>query len=357
MRYRGIFFSLLQSYEISIVYSPISIVNFLAIFVKINFTMKRVLGLLVFMLILNGCDDGDLIQEDINFEDITTQSCNTNNIIFKLKETEALLLEIPGSSFVNEPSLANTPSTIDINTSNRVVYRFYDGVVSINNICETIAPATPFVTDQWTATSGKIQIFTTAVKTVNTTENSTRITGYNHNIVFKNITFVKKNGTQVYETFPFGGYVTSATALPFLFDETVEKCSNSNLVYNFTSSEALTLDIDPNLIVNAVTPLNNPRTGIIGSSTNILSYRLFTGLLTGDYFCGSTMPNTPTISQQWDAITGISGVSGTIEVTTTTNGPSAFKHTIVLKKVTLKKGNSSFLLGDNYTYGALLTTN
>jgi hypothetical protein len=320
--------------------------------------MKRVLGLLVFVFALNGCDDGNLIQEDITFEDIaTTQSCTTNNIIFKLKEKEALLLEIPATSFVNEPSVTGAPTIIDISTTNRVVYRFYNGVVSNDNICETIAPATPIVTDQWTATAGKIQLFTTAIKTLNTTENSTRITGFNHNIVFKNITFAKNNGTQVYETFPFGDYVTSAATLPFLFDKTLEKCSSSNLVYNYTSSEALTLDIDPSLIVNTVTALNSPRTGIIGTTSNILSYRLFTGLLTADYFCGATTPATPTINQQWAAVSGITGVSGIIEVTTTTNGPNTFKHTIVLKKVTLKKGNSDFLLGDNYIYGDLLTTN
>jgi hypothetical protein len=338
-------------------YSAILIVNFLAIFVKINFAMERFLSLLIFVLVLTGCDDGNLIQEDINFEDIATTSCTTNNIIFKLKEKEALLLEIPGSSFVNEASSADAPTTIDINSNNRVVYRFYDGVVATNNICETIAPATPIVTDQWNAAAGKIQILTTAVKTLNEAENSTRITGYNHNIVFKNVTFAKSNGTQVYETFPFGDYVTSTTPLPFLFDKTVEKCSNANLVYNYTSSEALTLDIDPSLIVNTVTAINSPRTGVIGTTSNKLSYRLFTGLLTGDYFCGATTPATPTINQQWNGLSGVTGVSGIIEVTTTTNGPTAFKHTIVLKKVTLKKGNSSFLLGDNYVYGDLLTTN
>jgi hypothetical protein len=37
------------------------------------------------VLVLNGCDDGDLIQEDINFQDIAT-GCTTNDIIFKLKK-------------------------------------------------------------------------------------------------------------------------------------------------------------------------------------------------------------------------------------------------------------------------------
>jgi predicted small integral membrane protein len=80
-----------------------------------------------------------------------------------------------------------------------------------------------------------------------------------------------------------------------------------------------------------VTPLNSPRTGILGTSTNILKYRLFAGLLTSDYFCNATTPSTP-ISQEWSAVSGVVGVSGIVEVTTTTNGPGSFKHTIVLKK-------------------------
>jgi hypothetical protein len=50
-------------------------------------------------------------------------------------------------------------------------------------------------------------------ETLNETDNSTR-SGYNHNIVFKNITFAKAT-EQVYETFPFGDYVTSATLCLF----------------------------------------------------------------------------------------------------------------------------------------------
>jgi hypothetical protein len=54
----------------------------------------------------------------------------------------------------------------------------------------------------------KIQIFTTAVKTLNETENST---GFLVTIIilFSRISLCKSNGTQVYETFPFGD-VTSA---------------------------------------------------------------------------------------------------------------------------------------------------
>ncbi len=323
-----------------------------SIFVTNNKKMKRVVSLLVFALLLNGCDDGDLIQEDISFEDVATQNCTTNNIIYKLKDTEALILEVVGFTFPTETK----SQELDISASNRVLYRFYNGAVTSSTICETIPPATPIVVDQWTTSGGKIVINTTAVKTTNTTDNSTKITGYNHNITFKNITFVKSNGTQVYETFPFGDYVISATPLPFAFNKTLEQCSSSKQLYDYNSSEALILDIDPTLIVNEATPLNAPRAGLISDTKNKLTYRLFSGLLTGAYFCNTTFPATPAVSEEWIAVAGVANESGIVEVTTTTLG-TGFKHTVVLKKAKMKKGSSDFILGENYIYGELLTTN
>ena len=323
-----------------------------SIFVTNIIKMKRVVSLLIFALLLNGCDDGDLIQEDISFEDVAAQNCTTNDIIYKLKDSEALILEVLGFTFPTE----TISQELDINTSNRVLYRFYNGAVTSSTICETIPPATPIVMDQWTTSGGKIVINTTAIKTTNTTDNSTKITGYNHNITFKNITFVKSNGTQVYETFPFGDYVISATPLPFAFNKTLEQCSSSKQLYDYNSSEALILDIDPALIVNQATPLNAPRTGLISDTKNKLTYRLFSGLLTGAYFCNTTFPATPAVSEEWIAVAGVANESGIVEVTTTTLG-TGFKHTVVLKKAKMKKGNSDFILGDNYIYGELLTTN
>lgn len=329
-----------------------------SIFVGNSIKMKRFLGILICAFAFNGCDDGDLTLETINFENAQTQSCSTNDIIYKLKEKEALLLEIPKTLFVNEPTVPGTPTIIDIdNVTNRVVYRFYNGTVAADNICNTIPPATPIVTDQWTATSGKIEITTTTVTNPGSIAGSTVITGYNHHIVFKNITFDKGNGTQVYETFIFGDYITPATPLPFGFDKVVEQCPISKQIYNYTSSEALTIDdIDPALIVNTETPLNTPRIGLIGSINNKLTYRLYSnGIVTGSYFCTATVPELPTISEEWNGVNGVSGESGIIEVTTVSSGTSAFKHTIVIKNATLKKDNSSFKLGDSYIYGDLLT--
>ncbi|MCW2119572.1 hypothetical protein [Flavobacterium sp. 7A] len=320
--------------------------------------MKRITCLFSFLLLLNSCDDGNLVQENIDFEDYTTQNCSTNDLIYKINDKEALILEIPSTNFTSEPTTSNSPTTLSISsTSNRVVYRFYNGIVGADNICETIQPATPIITDQWTATSGTIEITTSATKEAGTLTGSTKITGYSHYINLKNITFAINNGEQKYASLPFGTYTTTATALPFNFEKVLTKCSSSNILYDYKGFEAIMLDIDPTLIVNAVTPAGTPRTGLIGTTTNKLTYRYFSGLLSADYFCNTTTPTTPILSQEWNGVAGVSGVSGIIEVTTTTNGPNAFTHTITLKKATLQKSNNSFILGDSYILGELTTTN
>jgi hypothetical protein len=318
--------------------------------------MKRIVSLLVFMLLLNGCNDGNLTVGTIDFSKATTQSCSTTNVIYKLNTQEALILQIPSTSFTNKPTVPGTPTIINIdNSTYRVIYRAYNGAIASDNICSAIPPSTPTVTDQWTATSGTIQIITTPITATGTITGSTVITGYNHNISFKNITFSRANGNQVYETFAFGDYVTTAKVLPFGFDKTVEQCSTSKQIYNYTSSEALTLDIDPTLIQNSETPLNSPRTGLLSATTNKLIYRLYNGLLTPSYFCNTTIPQLPTFDDEWVGVNGVTGISGIVEITTIKNGTTAYKHTIVLKNVTLTNGTSSFKLGDSYIYGDLLT--
>lgn len=312
--------------------------------------MKRFLGILICIIAFGGCDDGDLIVDTIDFTDVATKSCSTNNLLFKLKEGESLILNVPKETFANDATVEGNPIELNVSSTNQVVYNFYDGKVADANICDLVPPATPNVKNQWKASSGIIQITTTAVKKLDETTNSTQITGYNNNIVFKNITFEKGNGTsQFYETFPFGDYLKTVDPLPFNFQKLLVICP-SGQVYEFSESEAFTLDIDPALIANAVTPVGSPRIGTIGAVTNKLVYRLFNGVVPPSYFCQATDPLLPTVNQTW-----LGKVGGTIEVTTTTGGPNTFKHTIIFKNVTLEKGTNNFQLGNNYTYGELQT--
>lgn len=321
-------------------------------------TMKKYACLLVFALFLNGCDDGDLKVDTIDFDDpsITGQTCNplTNSLIYKIKSQESLLIQLPDNTLLNDATIKGTPITYDINNSTyRVVYRAYNGAVTTPNICGSIPPTTPSVTEEWQALGGQIVINSVENEETNTTDGSSKITGYTHNIVFNNITFAKPSGNQVEADFNFGDFKTTYTSPNVTFLNPLQQCPVSRQIYNFTTTSALTIDnIDKDLIDNKETN-GTPRTGLINTTTNKVVLRTYiNGTLTQAYFCGTTIPSAPAVGEQWIAANGVEGESGIIQVTTT-KLLNVYTHTIVLKNVKLVKGNSSFKLATNYVLGNL----
>jgi hypothetical protein len=326
--------------------------------------MKKYASLLLLAFLLNGCDDGDITVDSIDFSTVQAQSCtDTFELIYKLKSQESLLLQMPLNTLKNEPTGEGvTPTPIFIDDSNyRLAYRSYNGTVQSTNICSLIPPTSPSVIQQWDAEEGQIEITTTATyATNNTGDGSTRIDGYNHYITIKNVTYPAP-GSTVKVTIPeviignFKTVIKEADKLDLVFDESASQCSTTAQVYNFNSSTSLTIDdIDPALLLNESTPANTPRTGLISATKNKLLLRVYNGLLTDGYFCTSPVPTTPTLKETWVGQAGEDKISGIIEVTTTTFTPTTFKHTIVLKNVKLQKGNNVFNLGNSFLLGELI---
>jgi hypothetical protein len=323
--------------------------------------MKNLLGLLFLLFILNGCDDGDLTIENIDFASVPTNTCGET--LYKLNGNEAMFVKIPSAlnAFPNEIRPANSPLVIPISGNVSVTYRAYDGAVGAGNICSTPSPISPIATEEWIASAGTIEISTIAVYTTNETTGATVIARFVHNIIFKNIVFSKPSGTQIYETFDFGEYSTTPTVLPLNFSpDDIKLCSN-NVLYNarINGIEGIAIDnFDTTLL--STDNLGVTKTGLISSSSNKLLYLLFSTAITvannDDYFCAG-FPSFQPISELWVAQNGVAGVSGIIEVTTTTNGPNSYLHTIVLKAVTFQKGTNTFYYGNAILLGNLLTTN
>ncbi|AYN03252.1 MULTISPECIES: hypothetical protein [unclassified Flavobacterium] len=325
--------------------------------------MKKIVSIALFAFLLNGCDDGNISVEKIDFENIQPSNCpdekSTSSLIFKLKDTESLLLYVPKTVFAGEPTTDGDTLKYSIDTKlYRVIYRAYNGKVSTNNICDVIPPATPNVIEEWVATSGIIQVATIVKKDTDLDNNSSRIKGYTYSIVFKDITFNKPGGPQTEKKFPFGDFTTTIDALPLTFNPSnANQCSVTKQIYNFNDKASLTIDnIDPSLIVNKVTPPNEPRTGLINDITNKLFYRVFSGApVDADYFCKTIPPANPSITQIWAGVNGkIDDDSGIIEVTTTTNANN-FSHTITLRNTTLKKDKNDFKLGKSFVLGTIIT--
>lgn len=331
--------------------------------------MKKYASLFLLALFLNGCDDGDLTVDTIDFDSVTPVSCvdfnenstsNDPTIIYKLKSQEALILQLPKTE-----GLVNDPGEVlyDIDENQyRVLYRAYNGTVAKDNICGTIPPSTPNVTEEWTGTAGKIRITTAQVTTDPDEDGATRIKAYNHTIRFENITFLKPSGPQIEELFEYGTYQTNVTPADLTFADVdtgkAFKCADNKKVYNYNASFTLTVEnLDANLLSNVPTLAGQPKTANIGTTNNKVVYRTFasgSGSITSSYdFCAAQLPSLPLLSQTWvGASDTAAGTQATIEVTTESVG-GIIIHTVVLKNVVLTKGGSSFKLGNSFLLGKI----
>lgn len=318
--------------------------------------MKRFLGLLCLLLCVNACDDGDMKVETINFDEISPLKCSLKDVFYKVRGNEMLFLELPITDLKNEETLEGDPRIVEISSTKRLVYRIFSGETSLDNICPQVPVATPNVIEEWITTAGTIEITTTAIKTTDATTNATKITSYKHYIVLKNVTFEKPSGTLIMPSFVFGNYNTTATNLPFGFDEEdAAKSTCNSKILNINGGEVLILDVDnfSTLFANEVTTTSRK---FPISATKKVSYQLYNATISNAFFCAATVPSTPVLLQEWIAIDGIDTVEGIIEVTTVeTNDPDIFRHTINLKKVTVKRGNSDFYLGDDFLFGTFET--
>jgi hypothetical protein len=323
--------------------------------------MKKIFGLLVFLIIFNSCDDGDLKVESFDFSLVSSATCGEGTddfFIYKINGNEVLIIELDETTnFVNIETADGVPRTVIIPSAGRVIYRLYNGPVLASTLCSIIPAATPNVIEEWNAVGGTIEITTNVVNPTVEATGSNIITGYNHTITFKNIVFDKGNGEeQRNESIVFGTYKTDATVPVNFTPLETKKCNSSTALFKSSGSQALTLDLDEatfNYLFSNEVTLNTPRTAYT-DETNTLTYRVFESIVTANDFCdGSTLPAD---LELWKSQNGIPQMTGIIEVTTTLN-VNEYTHTITLKKVMLQNENVSvpFTFGNNYVFGTFVT--
>ncbi|MCZ4318940.1 hypothetical protein O4H26_08060 [Aequorivita viscosa] len=113
-------------------------------------------------LLLQSCDDGDIIITSFNFDDAQLKKCGTsgNHVFYKVNpdalESLSLRLGVTDSLY----KIEGIKEYILNGTSNFVNYRTYDGALETNYFCSSIPPTLPRVTVDYFAASG-IAEFTT----------------------------------------------------------------------------------------------------------------------------------------------------------------------------------------------------
>uniref|UniRef100_UPI004049F259 hypothetical protein n=1 Tax=Flavobacterium sp. TaxID=239 RepID=UPI004049F259 len=165
--------------------------------------MKKILVFIVCFLLFS-CDDGEVTLQSFDFEEQSIQKCSDNNLIFKIKNDELLLIDIDESNFANVVTPDGEPREVIINTLNSVVYRKYTGNLSSSTICSILPPATPVVSKEWKATGGTILIETNELLDTD----GITIIGYTHNITFQNVSFSNSDNTFSFTSYLFGDYET-----------------------------------------------------------------------------------------------------------------------------------------------------
>lgn len=310
--------------------------------------MKYFWTVLLSLMIITSCDDGDIIEDTFNFESATIQKCSNSNVLYKINDKESLIFNAPETYFSNEVQT----QTYTIGSSNSLMYRKFASATSASNICET---PTLQVVDEWNAIGGTIEIVSTEILS------GTTVVAYNHNITFKNVTFQASDKQVVYDSYFYGSHRTDVIDLDFDYalPEEVIECPSNNLLFKYNQNNVLLFDIDKAaLFQNSVTTPGNPRTALITTTTNKVIYRVYSGGLNENYFCSAITPSTPTLTEEWIADNGVDNVSGIIRVVTeTTSTPGEFKHSVYLYKTTFRKGfqyyspnpDGDYLFGTYYT--------
>ena len=313
--------------------------------------MKYFLTIFISLLLLTGCNDGDLITENFVFENTIVKKCSNSNVLYKMNAEEALIFSTPETNFLNTETALSTPRVVNISGSTSLVYKKFATTTSTNNICDT--PTIP-VLEEWTVSGG-----TAEITTIKILDNNGLTVGYNHNIVFKNITFVTPDKQIVYNSYIFGNYRTEVVNLNFNYSlATTQKCLSNNLIFKFNDTNALLLDVDPTLFANVITPAGSPRTRLINTTTNKVIYRVFSGSLNTNFFCSSIPPATPSLIEEWVAENGLAATSGEIRVETVAINPTQYKHTITLYKTIFRNGVRTYIYptNDDFVFGTYITT-
>lgn len=111
------------------------------------------------------CDDGDVLFEDFDFDNIAVQAClpeidtgNRDYTFYKIESTtnETLSIQLSTDQEIFEEGFYDNFNV----TSNPFEYRKFNGSVTNSYFCNDVPPASPVVTETFVATAGTFDIDT-----------------------------------------------------------------------------------------------------------------------------------------------------------------------------------------------------
>lgn len=155
----------------------------------------RKLILSVFVLgTIFSCSDGDLQIETIDFDSVSLQYCsnpvrNAKNLMFKINESEALILELQSGALNNGVVGETVITESSVPNQSQVTYRVFSDAVDNAYFCDDIPVVEPTVIQEVVAEDGLV-----IIETVVNPENEGV---FIHTISLSGISFVTGNGDRI----------------------------------------------------------------------------------------------------------------------------------------------------------------
>ncbi|SCX89863.1 hypothetical protein SAMN05192588_0165 [Nonlabens sp. Hel1_33_55] len=126
--------------------------------------MKKIFGLF-FCITLFACDDGDIIVEDLSFQDIDVEACLPDDtsesgtyLFYKSDDSTFESLSIELTSTTNFFDTDGSNPSFTIGSNNSVEYRKYDGATGDDYFCSLLPPTSPNVIDALISSSGQVNL-------------------------------------------------------------------------------------------------------------------------------------------------------------------------------------------------------
>ncbi len=153
----------------------------------------RVLFFAVIVSFLS-CSDGDLQIETIDFDSSSIDFCeaplaNSRNILFKINDDEALILDLRSGVLNNGVIGTDTIFTeSEVPSASQLTYRIFSDNITDSYFCNEIPLATPTVTEEIDAVTGMV-----IIKTIMNADT----TAYNHIIQLSGIRLENESGESI----------------------------------------------------------------------------------------------------------------------------------------------------------------